>query len=206
MRRVARVLGIFATAGVLACGDHGTGVKPPDQKPESALEFVRFPADLLSSIPSQASFWAVAGQDRKLVLRYPPQAGEEEGEEFLEFEVPGDALVQRADGTPLVQGDSLQITVTLDAEGRFLFHFEPSGLEFDPHHPAKLQVTYRRTAGDLNGDGEVDVQDSSLEQRLSIWKQELSTDPWVQVGSIKIEELDEIEAVIYGFTGFCVAG
>jgi hypothetical protein len=49
------------------------------------------------------------------------------GEEFLRFEVPGDGLFRKPDGSAFQTGDSILITVTIDDPSRFLFRFEPLG-------------------------------------------------------------------------------
>lgn len=204
MRRVGLILVAGTLLGLAACANN-TGPKGPEQRDQSQLHFLHFPASLVSRLPGSDSVWAVSGQDTKLVLRYAPSEPGGEGDEFLTFDVPGDALATRPDGSVILPGDSVLIKVIIDSQGRFLFHFEPSGLTFHSEHPAKLSINYIKTGGDLNGDGEVDAQDSTLQQTLSIWKQEQANEPWLKVSSVKLQE-EEIEAQIYGFTGFCVAG
>lgn len=174
---------------------------------ENELQFLRFPADLIPLITREGSFWAVSGDNRELSLRYAPQPGDgdEEGEEFLRFSVPGDALYARPDGTRFQRGDSIRITVRVDPQNRVLFEFEPSGLVFDPDHRPELKITYRRIGDDLNGDGRHDGSDDDLERRLNMWKREQPGDPWHILGSIKLEEAKELEAKISSFTGFCIA-
>ena len=205
-RRGLRWLGI---AGALAVALLGTGCEdgagPEEGVDESALEFLRFPADLAPLATRDTSFWAVAGQDRELILRYRPLPGESEGEEFLDFDVSASALLRRPDGGSFVEGDSIEIRVEVAPDGRFLFRFEPSGLQFSPDHPAELEITYLRLDGDLDGDGDVDPDDDAFEDRLQLWKQEAPGEPWFPVGTVKIEELDEVEADILSFTGFAIA-
>lgn len=201
-----RWLGIAgALAVALLGGGCEDGAGPEEGVDESALEFLRFPADLAPLATRDTSFWAVAGEDRELILRYRPLPGEEEGEEFLDFDVSASALLRRPDGRAFVEGDSIQIRVSVDPDGRFLFRFEPSGLQFSPEHPAELEITYLRLGGDLDGDGDVDPDDDAFEDRLQLWKQESPGEPWFPVGTVKIEELDEVEADITGFTGFAIA-
>lgn len=185
-----------------ACSD-STG--PEAGKTDAELQFVRFP----STPPVetlQASFWAVKGEERELEILYLPDEPGEEGDEFLEFRVPGNGLSRRPDGSLFQEGDSIRITVTLSEDGRFLLDLQPSGLQFDPDHPARLEMTYRGVDGDLDGDGDVDRDDEDLESRLRVWKQERPGERWFPVGTLHIEDFDEIEGVITGFTGFCIAG
>ena len=203
---VRKIVSVIALGGLLtlaACGDDGTD--PVDGVEQSQLDFLRFPPDLVPLATQDTSFWAVAGEDREVILHYRPEAGEQEGEEFLRFKVPGDALLRRPDGSFFARGDSVEIRVQVDPDGRFLFGFQPSGLRFDPEHPAELRVEYVRLGGDLDGDGDVDEADDDFERELRLWKQEAPGGLWFPVGSVKIEDLDEIEAEITSFTGFAIA-
>lgn len=203
--RSMRVVSVVCLAGgwLAACESSTEPVQVAAN--ENELQFLEFPADLAPLVTREGSFWAVAGDDRELVLRYAPEPGEDEGEEFLEFKVPGDALLRRPDGTRFERGDSVRITVRVDSQNRFLFDFEPSGLVFDPNHPAELEITYRRVGGDLDGDGDEDEDDRDLELKLRIWKQERPGDPWQQLGTVQFKEQKELEADITSFTGFCIA-
>lgn len=186
---------------IAACSDPAG----PDEVDESSLTFLRFDAAALPLVTFEGSFWAVAGRNTELVLRYQPESGQHEGERFLEFKVPGNGLLRRPDGRAFANGDSVQIQVVVDNSGRFLFHFEPAGLQFDPDHPAELRVEYRRADPDLNGDGRVDSEDESFELRLDIWKQERPGLPWNRLGTVRFKDNDEVRAQITGFTGFAVA-
>lgn len=201
MRAVRWLLPVLV-AGLAACNDSSA---PDEERTDAELQFVRFPATPpLSRL--QASFWAVRGDDREVVINYLPDELGGEGEEFLEFRVPGDGLLRRPDGSFFAPGDSVQITVTVSPDGRFLFDFQPSGLVFDPDHPARLEISYRRIDDDLDGDGDADEDDDDLDARLRVWKQELPGTPWRAVGTVRLEDFDEIEGVITSFTGFCIAG
>ncbi len=173
--------------------------------PTGEMRFVKFSTAALDRVAREGSLWAVKGEDRQLVLRYQPEPGETEGEEFLELRVSAESLWKRPNGTTFAQGDSVLITVAVDDSTGFLFRFGPPGLLFDPERPARLEVTYRHADGDLNGDGSVDDEDRDLEGKLAVWKQEGPDQPWVRLFSAKFDDLDEIEALIYGFTGFALA-
>lgn len=203
LKRIVGAMAVATVVWVAACGDDATG--PPEGVQESELEFLKFPPDLAPLATRDTSFWAVAGEDRELLIRYRPLPDESEGETFLEFRVSGNSLLTRADGSPFVRGDSVEIHVRVDPDGRFLFDFEPSGLKFDPDHPAELDITYMRLGGDLDGDGDVDEDDEDFEQQLQLWKQETPGGLWIPVGSVQIEDQDEIEAEVVGFTGFALA-
>lgn len=188
------------TASLAGCGDAGPDI---EQKPESQLTMVRFADTLFVGAQKTASFWAVKGENRELELRYADSSGPG-GPEFLQFRVKNGSLLSRPDGTAFAQGDSIQISVTVDAAGRFAFDFQPSGLRFDPAEPAELEINFEHANRDLNGDGVFDAQDAAFKERLSIWKQETPASDWLKLVSLRIRE-DELRADVTGFTGFALA-
>jgi hypothetical protein len=187
-----------------ACDDPGAPLE--EGVDESELTFLRFPAALRPLVSPGGSFYAVKGDSRELVLLYQPEEPGEDGEEFLEFKVPGDALLRRPDGSLFEEGDSILITVQVADDGRFLFDFQPSGLQFDPEHAPRLHISYEALEGDLDDDDDMDEDDDAFEDEIGLWRQEVTGGPWFPVGSIKLEDFDEIDAEIFGFTGFAIAG
>jgi hypothetical protein len=193
---------LLLVAGFTACDS--PSAPSARSKQEAELRFVRFPADLAALAETSGSFWAVKGENREVTLRYRDSSGPG-SDEFLEFRVPGDALLLRPDGTPFVRGDSVLITVQLGTDRRLLFHFEPSGLRFNPAQPARLRINYRRLGGDLDGDGQVTDDDRALERDARIWQQEQPGEPWFPLGTIKDFDAEELRARITSFTGFVIA-
>ena len=172
---------------------------------EAELTFLRFAPEARLDT-TEGSFWAVKGEGRELRLRYAPAEPGNEGEEFLEFEVPGNALLSRPDGTLFQEGDSVRITVrVIDAE-RFIFEFEPAGLRFDPDHPAELEFEYGRADPYLNGDGVVDDGDQRLLERVGVWRREMEGGLWFRMATVRLDDLEEVEAEVFGFSVFCIAG
>ena len=167
------------------------------------LTFFEFAASAPELQTRDTSFWAVKGDGRQLVLHYVPEEAGEDGETFMEFEVPGDALLRRPDGTSFAEDDSVLITLRVDDAGKFLFTFEPSGLVFDPDHPASLDVRYGDSDGD--GDGDDDEDDDALRENLAMWRQDDQTDLWVKVATAKVEESESVEAKVLGFSRFALA-
>lgn len=200
------MVALLPTLAVAACEGSSTEVPRDHGVPESQLQVVHFPTDLLPLVQREGSFWAVKGEDRRLELSYAPEEPGDEGEEFLEFRVSAETLLRRPDGSTFADGDSILITVRVDDVGRFLFDFQPSGLRFDPAKPAELRVHYERVDDDLDGDGDLDDDDDDLEDRLRVWKQEQPGDLWIPLGTIKDADLDEVRAEVDSFTGFVLAG
>lgn len=198
--RSVSILLLFLVAVLTACDD-GVAPSETDEVPESELTFVSFDPTFFQDVPLTASFWAVRGEERELVL----EADTDEGpEKFLEFEVDDESLLRRPDGTTFAEGDSIEITVQVDPSGRFLFEFQPSGLVFDPEEPAELKIRYVLAPQDLNGDGEVDRDDEEFAEKLGIWKRERPGDPWSRLISLEVDA-KELEAEIGSFTGFALA-
>ena len=189
-------------AGVLACDNSSSGIVETGV-PEQQLQFLRFASSSAVTVRT-ASFWAVKGQGRKLEMRYAPSRPGEQGEKFLEFDVQGNSLLRKADGLLFLPGDSVRITVTLDDSDRFILHFEPSGLIFNPLDPARLKISYLKADRDIDHDGDQDERDRTLELALKVWKRELPGLPWLPQLSVRIDD-DEIEARILSFTSFAMA-
>ncbi|NIR46424.1 MAG: hypothetical protein GWN99_18435 [Gemmatimonadetes bacterium] len=181
------LLGLLALAG---CAD-STGNTPPDMVDESELDFVPRRATAPAVQTRDTSFWAVRGEERRLEIRY---TGEGTGKKFLEFEVDDESLLRRPDGTLFAVGDSIEISVQVDST-LFLVNLEPSGLVFNPERPAVLELDY----------DEAEEEFLARESEFDAWRQEATGDPWFRVGSVQVEELDEIEILIFGFTRYALA-
>lgn len=192
-------------AALASCGGDGPTDPAKDGVSEADLTFVRFAANTLPLVTRDTSFWALRGEDRVLVLRYQPEQPGDEGDEFLKFKVPGNSLVRRPDGTTFAEGDSVRIEVHVDDAGRFLFHFEPTGLVFDPDEPAELKVAYREADDDLNGDGDIDDEDVEIKFLLNLWRQDEPGGRWFRLATLKFEDLDEVEAEVFHFSRFGLA-
>ena len=197
------ILAIVWSLGAAACND-GTAPAPVSRSADQ-LHFVR-PAPSAASLPDTAvSFWAKRGEDRELRLYYNAQSGSGTGEEFLRFTVPAAALAQRPDGSAIAVGDSVLISVRVIDPSRLIVDFQPSGLRFSTGSPAHVRFELAETDSDLNGDGVVDSEDDSLKTQLSFWRQEAPGQPWFKVASAVFTDLDEVDADVFGFTGYALA-
>jgi hypothetical protein len=207
LNRLSRPLTILASLGILlSCNDDPASPNPDGSvKPEADLTFVRFDPTLFGSAQTTGSFWAVRGEDRELEMTYqePDDSGDER-DEFLEFRVRPESLLRRPDGTPFAEGDSVLITVTVDPGGRFIFDFQPAGLQFDPSEPAELEIDFNLADRDLNDDGVEDAEDDRIRAELSIWRQDAPGTVWERLESLRIRE-DELRADLSGFSGFATA-
>ena len=56
-----------------------------------------------------------------------------------------------------------------------------------------------------NEDGDVDEEDDHIETILGIWRQEQPGDPFVRLGSVKVEDQEELEAKLTGFSRYAIA-
>ncbi len=184
------------TLWIAACdGDSPTGQGPGEVVvPESELDFVPRRSTAPPLVTLDTTFWAVRGENRELEIRFQGQGGPGTGKKFLEFEVEEETLLRRPDGTSFALGDSILIRVTIDTVF-FLANFEPTGLEFNPAEPARLEITYDEAEDDL----------LVRETEFDLWRQEKPGDPWVLVGSIQLEDFDEIEASLFSFTRYALA-
>jgi hypothetical protein len=189
--------------GLGACSD---STNPGDtSKPPGQLTVVRLAPTSLPLFNSPDSFYAVKGQDRELRIDFQDPATGGPGEEFLRLRVRSGSLLSRPDGTPFAAGDSVLITIRIVDPAKILFEMEPSGLSFDPAEPAELKIHYDHANQDFNEDGAVNVVDAQIKSQLAIWQQELLTDPFVRLGSVNVEDLEEINANILGFTRYAIA-
>src|SRR6266540_4014600 len=118
----------------------------------------------------QVSFWAKRGTQTTIFLNYRRAPGQWLPDPFLRFKIPINGLVAGAGGVPLVRGDSVRITLTIDTV-LFNVDFQPSGVVFSKSSPAQLAIWYQNADPDLNGDGVVDAADQVLEEQLAIWTQ-----------------------------------
>ena len=161
--------------------------------------FYRFDATAFAHAPREAGFWAVKGERRQLVLRYT-----DTNSEFMRFDVGGESLSRRPDGTVIQDGDSVFISVRVDPAGDMIFRFSPSGLKFESSDPARLIVNYARSNPDINRNGSVGLDDVLAELTAAIWKQELPLLPWLKLPTLNLSG-DIARTDVHDFTGFGMA-
>ena len=201
MRNRALLLLLLSIA--LACSSDSAG--PGDTRTTSELNFLRPAATAPALAQSSVTFTATRGQNSEATIYYALRPGQSEQEKFLEFKIPNDGLAQRPDGTPITDGQSVQITITVIDPAKLIVEFQPSGLRFSPDKPAELRIHFGETDDDLDADGDVDLADAAHEAQLSLWRQETAGQPWVKLGSLVLHDLEEVRADLSGFTNYVVA-
>ncbi len=185
----------------LACNE-ATG---PDGLSTDELAFLQLPPGAPPLVVQTASFWARTDDNREVRMSFRPRPGESDSSEFLRFRVDEGSLARRPNGSAFAAVDSILITVTVVDLQRLIVDFQPSGLRFSQSRPARLKIEYENADHDFDDDGDVDPDDEVLEQRFSIWRQETGGAPWFELGTVRREELDEIEGDIFGFTNHALA-
>lgn len=151
-----------------------------------------------SLVTYRVSFWAVKGQDRAVQVSYS------DGQQFLQFAVPAQGLSRAPDGSRYRNGDSVLISLAIDPV-KFRVKFDPSGLQFSNTYPASLSVWYGYADADLNGDGVVNSTDLALRGQLSLWSQQVDTDPWQPAVSSNDALQSWVVGAVPHFSGYAVS-
>ena len=192
-------------AGLLACSDStggGGNTRPPSQ-----LTFIRLAPTAPTLCADSVGFWAVKGVGTEAALEFP-EAGSTcagETEDFVRLKLDSQSLSALPDGTPIATGDSVFISIVWVGNDTIMFHLAPTGLTFDPAHPAKLKIEYGEAGDDLDEDGDTDAADAQVESEMSIWRQPTLSDDFVKLGTVKSEDTNEIEADLNGFSRYAIA-
>ena len=193
-------LGLAATVFAIAACNSVTDAKT-NTKPQSDLTFLRPAPGSPALVDSSVSFYAVKGQDREVHLLFANTGGEE----YVRFKVPSEALYKRPDGTLFAAGDSILITVSVVDPTKVMVDFQPSGLKFDPAHPASLRINFGEADDDYNDDGVVNSADTAVVPKFAIWHSESGSTKWTQNSSLVSEEFTEVEGEINGFSNYAIA-
>jgi len=159
-----------------------------------------------------ATFTAIAGERQSFRIRYDvPGEDVDPSPNFFRLDFHNETLLARPDGTYFAEGETIEITVTIDPSD-LRVELEPSGLTFDPDEPAELRIRYARANPDYNGDGHVDSLDSDLENgSLGLWVRlgpdtPTSTEPWTLLSDADHDlSGKEFRAEIEHFSGYVVA-
>jgi hypothetical protein len=202
LKSIVRLLPRTAALIALASCDHSS---PPTTLPEDQIVLVKAATDAPPLEKLHVELWARAGDTRQVEIRYKGSPSYP-GDPCLQFTVPSNGLYRRPDGTLFQKGDSVLIKVDVVDPKRFDFEFSPSGLQFDPSHPAEMRVSYKWVAGDANDDGVVDARDQALLKSLGIWRREAAGQPWTRLSTDRDSDGEELRARISGFSQYAMAG
>lgn len=186
------------------CGDDGNG---PVVVPESQLVILELDATAPPLAATATTFWAKKGQDTEARLYYRPRVGSLDSTEFLRFKVASQSLLAYPDGSPIAQGDSVLITITVPNPRAFFANFQPAGLRFSSTVPARLEWEIEEADDDLDDDGDVDAVDTQLIQSLRIWRQPTPGSSFTALlTELEIEDDEiEVDANITSFSNYVVA-
>jgi hypothetical protein len=194
----------LAGAALLLLTLAGCDSTGPEEQPEASLSIISRAANAPPLQSNVLSFYAVRGEDREGELFYQDGSGGR-GERFLGLKFADESIVTGADGLPVAPGDSVLITITVVDASKILFDFQPSGIVFNPLERPELRIRYAEAEGDFDDDGDSDDDDAEIETRLAIWRQEAPGLPFLRLGTVQFDELDEVEADLSGFTRYAIA-
>lgn len=198
------ILAALAAACSNATDNGGGIVRPPDQ-----LSYLTLAPTAPALCANSVTFEATKGVGVEAALQFP-EAGEPADcsggtEDFVRFKLNDQSLLRLPNGTLLQDGDKVTITMTWVGNDTVMVQLEPTGLVFDPAHPAELRIEYEEASDDLDHDGSVTAADTTIEHEIGLWRQEIPGDPFTRIGSIKSEEFNEFEAELNGFSRYAIA-
>lgn len=140
----------------------------------------------------ELTFWVVRGEPKTVEVYYVDEGGREEGR-FLRLHVPAQGLARLPDGTSVMPGDSVAITLSID-RSTFLVEFAPSGLQFSEFDPAQIEMWY---TADVNG--------TSAAHNLTYWRRQEFGEPWYPLWSDHDGTARRIKTLLFHFSGYAVA-
>ena len=200
MNSVRRLITLVALLALASCKDDSIG--PGD---DSNLTFLS-PDPSAPPLGAQTiTFDAVQGQDTEVFMWYRKRPDRTDSSKVLRLRIKDDAQIVRPNGTPLLPGQSVAITITIVDPVRLIADFQPAGLRFLGSEVADLTMWYDERDHDFNDDGVIDAADAAIEPTLAIFRRERVTAPWVRLTSDVVIETDEVEAEISGFTNYVIA-
>ena len=205
LHSVAIALGAALIGALAGCQSDGALTPDDESRPAEALHFLR-PAIGAPPIANPVvSFYAKRGADREVFMYYQSRPGRSDSSVFMRFRVRSSSLDRRPDGTVIVAGDSVLITIRLTDPARLILDFQPSGLRFSAADPADLKLRFNEASHDFDGDGDEDADDARHRTELRMWRQEAPGLPWFPLGSVIDLSVEEVRADILGFTGYAIS-
>ena len=205
---VLGLAGLMFMSLLSGCGDDPPTSPGPTPVPEAQLTFLRQGPTAPPLLTTDTTVTATKGQDLEVRLFYAPApgSGSATGEEFLRLKLGEETLLRYPPNHPrqgalFQDGDTVSIRIQVDPQ-EIIATLEPSGLTFNVNEPATLKLRYAESDDDIDDDGESDPE---LESEIDMWRQENPGDPWFRIGTTKSEDLDEVEAELFGFSRYALA-
>lgn len=196
---------LYSAAILLLTSCSASESTAPEERSSTDLQLLTVAANAPALAVTSTSFYAVRGKGAGVDLWYRARLGQHDSTKFMEFRLNGNSLDKRPDGSTIANGDSVRITVTVVDPVHLIVEFQPSGLRFSAHDPARLKMFFSEVGDDLDHNGRVDNEDDNVSQKLSIWRQESIGQPWFKVASAVVKSSKEVDADLSGFTGYALA-
>jgi hypothetical protein len=194
------IVGLLALVGGAACTDSSTTAGGgPGPLPLDSLTLLRLtPAAVPLVCTDSIGFWVFKGGQRVDTALVIGTSGDPcpGGEDFIRLKLDQASLATMPDGTPIANGDSVFISMIWVGGDSVLFHLEPSGLQFDPSHPAELRIDYGETE---------EVDDSTVIAQIAIWRQPTLADPFTRLNTTNLGSEQELEVKLNGFSRYAIA-
>lgn len=151
------------------------------------------PASSMQASPDvyEVKFWAVRGKESKVTLDYEADSTGNT-RPLLRFSIPKDGLKLRPDGHKFEKQDSVLVTLRI-SRSNFFVDFGPSGLVFNDHNPANLEIWYT---------GAADPVPVNL---LNLWYQQDDGELWYQITSRHDTELKWFETNLFHFSNYAIS-
>jgi hypothetical protein len=191
-------------AGLLFARCSSTEPEPDDVRPESQLNILRLPPGHPPFFNDSVAFYARPNRSAEGRIHFQEPGGGR-GDAFAELKIDSQSLLARADGSVIAPGDSVLVVMKVAGSGLLMVELRPSGLRFNPGRPAELKLDYDKAGRDLDGDGDEDERDVEIETRLAIWRQARPGDPFVKVGTVKVEDRRELKAFLTSFSRYAIS-
>lgn len=180
--------------GVLTAGCSDS-TAPAGGRPPSELTFLQLKVTAQPLLANSVTFAACKGQEAQGQLFFN-DGSDQEGEEFARLKLDSQSLLAHPDGTPFAAGECVNITMSKDPSSTdVMVQLEPTGLKFDPSHPAELRLDY----------GEAEGVDPIVLAKVGVWRQEQASDPFVLIGSVIQTDLLKFRANLTGFSRYALA-
>ena len=201
--RLSTCVLVAVALSALSCSD-STSPTPGDTRDANDLRLLSAPYGTPPLARTQVSFYAVQGKAGGADIWYHAKPGATDSLKFLAFRVGSGSLATRPDGSTIVPGDSVLITITVTDQTHFIVDFQPSGLRFSASDQPTLTLSFAACGEDLNYDGVVNSYDQTIMASLSFWRQESPFQPWSKVMSTVQQNVKQVNASLGGFTGYAL--